>query len=313
MKIGRFRAPGAAQGDARLGVVLPDGPSLKVLDVAAAASAGGHVVPPTMEALIDAGLGGLGPVYEAIAWAEQRGEPGWYAAEPEVDWLLPLRPGNCIAGGRNFGGHREESLAYWAKQGKTDYHVDFPMGFLKTASAMVPTRTTVQRPEDVADLDYEIEAVAVIGSSVRNVPEERALEAVFGYTILNDMSARTIQRQEMRNQSILLGKNFPGLGPLGPYLVTADEVPDPAVLDLQLTVNGEVRQQASCTDLIFTFPAMIAHWSRMGLNPGDLITTGTPDGVASGRQPDPAPFYLKSGDRVLATVDQIGTLETLIQ
>jgi 5-carboxymethyl-2-hydroxymuconate isomerase len=116
----------------------------------------------------------------------------------------------------------------------------------------------------------------------------------------------------MSNQSILIGKNLPGLGPLGPWILTADEVPDPTALRMELLVNGETRQKASCHDLIFSVPALVAHWSRMGLEIGDLITLGTPEGVAIGSKPDPMPFYLKPGDTVHARVDQIGTLETLI-
>jgi 5-carboxymethyl-2-hydroxymuconate isomerase len=151
----------------------------------------------------------------------------------------------------------------------------------------------------------------VIGRAVERVSEERALSAVFGYTILNDLSARELQRKEMANQSIVLGKNFPGFGPLGPWITTADEIPDPSVLELELTVNGETRQKTDCRNLIFPFPRMIAHWSRMGLDKGDLITTGSPEGVAIGR-PDPMPFYLQPGDVVRATVKQVGTLETTI-
>jgi 2-keto-4-pentenoate hydratase/2-oxohepta-3-ene-1,7-dioic acid hydratase in catechol pathway len=185
------------------------------------------------------------------------------------------------------------------------------MGFIKLSSSMVPTRSTVHRPMGCEWFDYEVEATAVIGSSVTNVNEADGLKAIFGYTILNDLSAREMQRKEMANQSILLGKNYPDLGPLGPWILTADEVPDPSVLNVRLTVNGEVRQEASCSDLIFPFPALVSHWSKMGLARGDLITVGSPEGVAIGR-PDPLPFYLKSGDVISAEVTQIGALETYI-
>ena len=141
--------------------------------------------------------------------------------------------------------------------------------------------------------------------------ESDGLKAIFGYTVLNDLSAREMQRKEMANQSILLGKNYPGLGPLGPWILTADEVPDPSVLEVKLTVNGEMRQHAHCNDLIFSFPALVAHWSRLGLDRGDLITTGSPEGVAIGRS-NPMAFYLKSGDVVRAEVTQVGVLETRI-
>jgi len=309
MKVGRFKS---TEGGERLGVVLGTGAELRVLDLLTAARAKGDAAAlESMDQLIDGGRAGLARAYAAIEWAEREGEESWLTPEPQVNWMVPVRVRTCIAGGRNFGAHMAESLEYWKERG-VQAHTEIPMGFVKLASSMVPTRTVVQRPPETQWFDYEIEATAVIGKPVERVSEEKALEAVFGYTILNDLSARELQRKEMQNQSILLGKNFPGLGPLGPWILTADEVPDPSVLELELRVNGEVRQKASCADLIFTFPAMIAHWSRMGLDKGDLITTGSPEGVAISRKPDPMPFYLQPGDVVRATVSQIGTLETTI-
>lgn len=309
MKVGRYRG---GDGEERLGVVLEAGAGLQVLDLGAAVSAHGRQAPfvNSMNSLIDAGRAGLDAAYAAIDWARREGDAGWFAPEPGVDWMLPVQVRNCIMGGRNFGKHVEETLEYWRKQG-AKFHFEFPMGFVKLPSVMVPTRSTVARPPEVNWFDYEIEATAVIGRRADRIAEERALDAVFGYTILNDLSARELQRKEMANQSILIGKNLPGFGPLGPWILTADEVPDPAALKLRLTVNDEVRQEADCGDLIFPFPKMIAHWSRMGLDRGDLITTGSPEGVAIGR-PDPDRFYLKPGDVVRATVEQIGTLETRI-
>ena len=130
--------------------------------------------------------------------------------------------------------------------------------------------------------------------------------------MFNDLSAREWQLAEMRNQLLMLGKNFPGFGPVGPYILTADAVPDPSALVLWLEVNGERRQHSDCSDLIFGFDEMVAFWSRAGLEAGDLISTGTPDGVALHRKPDPGPFFLKPGDLVHAGVDQIGVLETRI-
>ncbi|MDM0071694.1 fumarylacetoacetate hydrolase family protein [Variovorax sp. J31P207] len=295
----------------RLGVVLADGPALRVLDLRAAAEARDpSQALVSMNALMDAGASGLQHAYVAIEWAQREGEAAWFRAESEVDWRVPLEVRTCIAGGRNFGSHLEESLAYWKERG-VQAHTEIPMGFVKLANSMVPTRSIVQRPPETRWFDYDIEAVAVIGWPVERVSEKDALSTVFGYTILNDLSARELQRKEMQNQSILLGKNFPGLGPLGPWIVTADEIPDPSVMEVELSVNGEVRQHASCADLIFTFPAMIAHWSCTGLARGDLVTTGSPEGVAISRKPDPEPFFLQPGDTVRTTVDRIGTLETV--
>ena len=309
MKIGRYQG---TNGEERLGIVVGEKKALKVLDLARAASAQNkhQAFPVNMDGFIDTGTHALDSAYDVIEWAKRQGDSDWFVDEKSVPWMIPLNVRNCIAGGRNFAAHRAETLEYWTKQG-AKLHSEIPMGFIKLASSMVPTRSTVHRPLGCEWFDYEVEATAVIGQSVTNVNETDGLKAIFGYTILNDLSAREMQRKEMANQSILLGKNYPELGPLGPWILTADEVPDPSVLKVRLTVNGEVRQEASCSDLIFPFPALVSHWSKMGLARGDLITVGSPEGVAIGR-PDPMAFYLQSGDVVSAEVTQIGALETYI-
>ena len=309
MKIGRYQG---LHGEERLGVVIDRSGILKVLDLQMAATmqAKHQAFASTMDAFIDAGPAALYAAYDVIDWAQRQGEANWFTNEIDTPWMIPINVRNCIAGGRNFAAHRAETLEYWTKQG-AKLHSEIPMGFIKLASSMVPNRSTVHRPAGCEWFDYEVEATAVIGSKATNVNESEGLKAIFGYTILNDLSAREMQRKEMANQSILLGKNYPELGPLGPWILTADEVPDPSVLNVKLTVNGEIRQEASCTDLIFSFPALVSHWSKMGLARGDLITVGSPEGVAIGR-PDPMAFYLQSGDVVRAEVSQIGVLETYI-
>lgn len=307
MKIGRYKGPDGAE---RLGIVTGNAGSLKVLDLQAASTARGKAAPATMNDFIAGAEKVRTEGYATLEWALREGRAEWFMDEPGVQWMIPIEVRNCIAGGRNFKAHREETAEYWAKQG-AKLHADIPMGFIKLASSMVPTRTDVKRPPETKWFDFEVEATAVIGYRAERVSEKDALKVVFGYTLLNDLSARELQRQEMANQSILLGKNFPGLGPLGPWIVTADEIPDPAAIDISLSVNGELRQKASCSDLIFPFPSLIRHWSLMGLDRGDLITTGSPEGVAIAR-PDPMAFYLHPGDVVRAESPQIGTLETRI-
>ncbi|MGE4241462.1 fumarylacetoacetate hydrolase family protein [Ramlibacter sp.] len=309
MKIGRYRGEDGAE---RLGLVLDKGGAVKVLDLVAAAQAHGKArdFARTMDAFMDGGRAMLDAGYAASEWAQREGDSKWLADEASVPWMTPLNVRNCIAGGRNFAAHRAETLEYWTKQG-AKLHSEIPMGFVKLASVMVPTRSTIHRPEGCEWFDYEVEATAVLGKKALNVDEEGALDAIFGYTVLNDVSAREMQRKEMQNQSILLGKNYPGFGPLGPWIVTSDEVPDPSVLEVRLTVNGEERQHAYCKDMIFSIPQLVAHWSKTGLDRGDLVTVGSPEGVAIGR-PDPMAFYLKSGDVVRAEVVQCGVLETFI-
>lgn len=307
MKIGRYTGP---DGLERLGIVTGEAGSLKVLDLQTASAARGQAAPATMNAFIAGAEKARTDAYTTLEWAQRDGQAGWFLDEASVKWMIPIEVRNCIAGGRNFKAHREETKEYWAKQG-AKLHSDIPMGFIKIASCMVPTRADVKRPQDTQWFDFEVEATVVIGYPAERVSEKDALKAVFGYTLLNDLSAREMQRQEMANHSILLGKNYPGLGPLGPWIVTADEIPDPSVIDISLSVNGQPRQQASCSDMIFSFEGLISHWSALGLDRGDLITTGSPSGVAIGR-PDPMPFYLQPGDVVRAESPQIGTLETRI-
>jgi 2-keto-4-pentenoate hydratase/2-oxohepta-3-ene-1,7-dioic acid hydratase in catechol pathway len=152
-------------------------------------------------------------------------------------------------------------------------------------------------------VDYEGELTVVIGKRARGVKKADAYDYVFGYTIINDVTSRTLQHA---HKQWFLGKNLDGFCPMGPCLVTADEVPDATQLRLETRVNGEVRQDAAVSDLIFDIPTLIETISAtMTLEPGDLIATGTPVGVGIGFKP---PKYLKAGDTVSVTVEPIGTL-----
>jgi 2-keto-4-pentenoate hydratase/2-oxohepta-3-ene-1,7-dioic acid hydratase in catechol pathway len=311
MKVGRFRGEDGAE---RLGMVVRLNGDEYVLDLEKSAKAKGARLPfaNSMSGFINEGKRALDLGYETAEWAQREPNPGWFAALDSVQWMIPVEPRTFLCAGRNFGRHRDESLGFWTKQGVNSVHFEFPTGFIQLPHTLVPHRATVACPEGVQEFDYEIEVAAVIGKKIERVSENNALDAVFGYTVFNDLSAREWQRKEMQNQMILVGKNFPGFGPIGPYILTADEVPDPGALVLDLKVNGQSRQHESCFDMIFDFPQLVSFWSRVGLAPGDLIASGTPEGVAMHRKPDPFAFYLKSGDVVHAAVEQIGVLETRI-
>jgi 2-keto-4-pentenoate hydratase/2-oxohepta-3-ene-1,7-dioic acid hydratase in catechol pathway len=261
-------------------------------------------------------MAGGGAVLDAVRAlaesAQQRGEAQWFTVLDQADWLTPVEPANCICAGRNFAKHASESKAAWSAQGATGIHFEFPTGFIKLPGVLVPHRAPVRRPPDVAEFDYEVEIAAVVGRPIERVGEGEALAAVFGYTVFNDLSAREWQRREMRNQMIVIGKNFPGFAPIGPWILTADEVPDPQRLGLALRVNGQARQDASTAEMIFSMAELVAFWSRAGRRPGDIITSGTPEGVALHHKPDPFEWYLRPGDRVEAEVEGIGVLETPI-
>jgi 2-keto-4-pentenoate hydratase/2-oxohepta-3-ene-1,7-dioic acid hydratase in catechol pathway len=175
--------------------------------------------------------------------------------------------------------------------------------FAKLATCVVGPGTPVEVPAASAQVDYEGELAVVIGRRCRHVPHDRALEVVAGYTVVNDISVRDWQRA---SPTMLLGKGFDTHGPMGPWLVTADEVPDPQGLAVRTRVNGELRQDGSTADMIFTVADMIAHLSRVAtLEPGTVLATGTPAGVGAAADP---PRWLVPGDTVSVAVEGVGVL-----
>lgn len=219
------------------------------------------------------------------------------------------RPGKFLAVGRNYMNHVKEGQKIWAARGKTVAIPTFPAAFVKFHSGIVAHGMPIVLPDGVENVDYELELALVIGRPAYRVPVESALDYVAGYTICNDVGARQIQRLEMEAQiGITLSKNFRSFAPVGPWLVTADEIPDPQNLDIWLTVNGEQRQKANTSDMIFPVAQLVSYWSQIGLEPGDMITTGTPSGVALA-MPEPERYYLRHGDVVKASIAGIGELQ----
>ena len=218
------------------------------------------------------------------------------------------QPGKVIAVGRNYMNHVKEGQQIWAARGRKVELPTFPAAFAKFVSSLTATDSEIHIPAGVRAVDYEIELAIVIGRPAFNVTEADALSFIAGYTICNDIGARELQRLEMESQiGITLSKNFPTFGPMGPWMVTADEIADPQALTMELRVNGERRQHASTSDMIFTVRQIVAYWSRIGLQPGDIISTGTPSGVALA-MPEPEKYYLKPGDVIEAEIDGIGRL-----
>jgi acylpyruvate hydrolase len=235
-------------------------------------------------------------------------------AEADADIVIDLaqvrlkspvpRPGTLISAGKNFPDHVAEMAS---KKGPAA-----PVAFLKLPGTVIGPEDDIPHPPEVKNLDYEVELAIVIGKRCVDVTAEEALNYVAGYSAFNDISARDVIRGENKTGIHLMGKSFPGFAPMGPYLVTADEVPDPQNLKLKLSVNGEIRQDSNLGYMIFKIRDMIAYWSKMELNPGDVLTTGTPRGVAAGRKPDQTPWWLKPGDVVEAEVENIGALRNRI-
>ena len=178
-----------------------------------------------------------------------------------------------------------------------------PIVFNKWISCLSGANDTVTIPRDSHKTDWEVELGVVIGTRARYVDEADALSHVAGYTVVNDLSERTWQQE--RGPTWDKGKGFPGFGPVGPWLVTPDEVGDPQDLTMWLTVNGARVQHGSTRTMIFTVAQIIAYCSQfMVLEPGDIVTTGTPPGVGLGQKPDP--WFLKPGDVVELGIDRLG-------
>jgi 2-keto-4-pentenoate hydratase/2-oxohepta-3-ene-1,7-dioic acid hydratase in catechol pathway len=164
-------------------------------------------------------------------------------------------------------------------------------------------------PHFTKQLDYEIEIAIIIGKPAFRVSIADAMDYVAGYTIFNDLSARDIQAREHSNKVILLGKSFNGSCPFGPHLVTPDELGDPHKLAMQLKVNGVVRQDSNTSQMHYKTAELVSWWSNTTLEPGDIITSGSPPGVAAGMA---VPEWLKPGDLVEANIEKLGTLTTHI-
>ena len=217
---------------------------------------------------------------------------------------IPVPRRNVWCVGRNYHAHARELQASVFKNNTAD-PASWPIVFTKVPETVVGPNDAVILPGSgiSTQIDYEAELTIVIGKGGRNIAREKAMEHVFGYTIVNDVTARDVQ---MRHQKWDLGKSFDTFCPMGPWIVTADEL-DGGNTRVRLWVNGELRQDARTTDLIFDLPSLIETCSRgITLYPGDLIATGTPSGVGMGMTP---PSWLKAGDSVRIAIDGLGEIE----
>ena len=209
-------------------------------------------------------------------------------------------PEKILCVGLNYQSHIKESKMEVPK---------FPVIFSKFSNALAAHKESITLPASAQKFDYEAELVIVIGKEGKNIAKEDALSYVFGYTIGNDLSARDLQ---MRTSQWLIGKSCDGFAPIGPYLVTTDEI-NPDHLDICCEVNGKIRQQSNTKHMIFDCADIISYISNfMTLKPGDIIFTGTPEGVILG-YPETEQVWLKSGDRIRISIENLGTLSNTIQ
>jgi 2-keto-4-pentenoate hydratase/2-oxohepta-3-ene-1,7-dioic acid hydratase in catechol pathway len=217
---------------------------------------------------------------------------------PEIDSKNRIgpcitKPGNFFAIGLNYKAHAEETGAK---------PPEFPVVFNKSVHCIIGPNDDVIIPKDSQKLDHEVEIAMVIGKKAKKVSEKEAQDYIFGYCICNDISEREWQKE--KGGQWVKGKSGDTFGPIGPYLVTRDEIRDPFNLNLTLDLNGKRRQTGNTGLMIFNFNFLISHISQfITLMPGDIITTGTPAGVGMGMSP---PDYLKDGDQMILKVDNLG-------
>jgi 2-keto-4-pentenoate hydratase/2-oxohepta-3-ene-1,7-dioic acid hydratase in catechol pathway len=247
-------------------------------------------VPTTMEQVILEGERALLQLGELIT----RDLP--YLSEETIEFAPCItRPEKIICVGLNYIDHAKESNMEIPSS---------PVLFSKFNNALSAHNQEINLPKNAENFDYEAELIIVIGKEASNVSKEDALSYVFGYSVGNDLSARDLQ---FRTGQWLLGKTCDQFAPIGPYLVTADEI-DPTNLDIELKVNGEIKQSANTRDMIFDCATIVSYLSQhMTLKPGDIIFSGTPDGVVLG-YPEEQRVWLKSGDEIQVTIENIGTL-----
>jgi 2-keto-4-pentenoate hydratase/2-oxohepta-3-ene-1,7-dioic acid hydratase in catechol pathway len=282
VKIARFDA---GEG-ARLGLVDGDG----IIDIAAAGA--GY---DSIEAVIAGGAAALAAIAAAC-----NGRPLDHALSA-VRLLAPMpKPGKYLAIGMNYQKHLEESERIGAGSPKQQ------LWFNKQTTCINDPFGVIE-PGVTEKLDYEVELGLVIGKRAKGVKAAEALDYVFGYFVANDVSARDWQ---FHTQTFTMGKSFDTHGPIGPWIVTADEVSDPQALGLRCIVNGEERQSSNTGLMIYPIDKQIEYLSTaFTLEPGDLIATGTPEGVGVGMEP---PVFLKAGDVVRCEVDSIGVIENQV-
>jgi len=271
-------------------------PALAAARQAAGEPADASAIPDSMVALIadDAAMVAAG---RGLAFAARAENALLRQPLTATRLLAPLTPGKMLGVGRNYGDHAKEvggpKLAA-------------PRIFLKPSSSVCGPGTIVRIPPAVTKPDWEVELAVVIGRTAWQVEERHAFDHVAGYTILNDLTARELQFDAPLGMTSF-AKGLDGFCPMGPWLVTADELGEPWALELSCTLNGEQVQHGNTRDLIFGVPALISYLSRyMALQPGDVIATGTPAGVGHFRKP---PRYLKPGDRLRLEIERIGVLE----
>lgn len=284
MKLARYSQNGRSP---QIGLVEQE----KIIDLS--------TIVPSMQALFALSIDGL-----AVVQQHAQGQAGIPLDALQLHApLLPQRNVMCL--GLNYAEHARESLGAAGKELSLPQQ---PIVFTKATTAVIGPTDPI--PFDAAvssKIDWEVELAVIIGKAGKNILAEQATDHVFGYTVLNDITARDLQRA---GKQFFKGKSLDGSCPMGPWIVTAEELPDPHNLDIHCLVNGVEKQASNTRHMIFDIPSTIAYLSRgMTLLPGDIIATGTPDGVGFARTP---PEFLQPGDVVTSVVEGIGKIENVV-
>ena len=281
------------RGEMRIGALIARGAENYILDLNRA----NPNLPTDMIEFLRGGAAAMATARAAVAAADDR----WLVPQSETALCAPVpRPGKIICVGYNY---RDHTTATGADTAVPEY----PNFFAKYANVVIGPYEPMVYPRVSIQMDYEGELAVVVGTRGRYVDEAHAFDLVAGYTVFDDVTARDYQN---RTSQWTIGKSFDTFGPMGPALVTPDEVPDPRNLDLRLTVNGQEMQHSNTRHMIFTIPCLLAYITQaITLEPGDVISTGTPSGLGSMRQP---PFWLKPGDLVNVCIEGIGELSNPI-
>jgi 2-keto-4-pentenoate hydratase/2-oxohepta-3-ene-1,7-dioic acid hydratase in catechol pathway len=280
------------EGQLKIGIKTTKG----VLHIEKAATAFEKNVPFTIEAIIH-DRSSLNALDSLAALALENNNENLFVEEESLTFgpAVP-EPGKIICVGLNYQKHAEESNMPTP---------EYPVLFNKFDNTIAAHNEVINLPFNSKENDYEAELVMVIGKQAKRVSKDEALDYVFGYCNVNDLSSRDLQ---FRTNQWLLGKCCDGFSPLGPYLVTSDEIEDPNQLEIKAIVNGEVRQNSNTSDMIFKCNEIVSYISdHMTLSPGDIILTGTPEGVAMGK-PEDQRVYLQDGDKVTIEIEKLGKL-----
>src|SRR5687767_5440225 len=261
----------------------------------------GRPLPSDMLQFLRGGQAAMDAARDVLAFMAKRpavpvGERLAYAFD-ETKILAPIpRPGKILCSGINYRSHKEENPDATMPSE--------PFFFSKLPSCVIGPGDPIIQPPQTKQLDYEVEFAVVIGRTMKRTPEDEVMDRIAGYTILHDVSARDVQ---FKDNQITLGKNFDTFCPLGPCIITRDEFPDPPHVKLRSYVNGTLMQDGSTSDWVFPLPRLLSFLSHvMTLEPGDVVSTGTPAGVGAFRKP---PVFLNPGDVARLEIEGIGTLE----